>query len=101
MTQKQIAFKLNKHRNTIYKHVKRINNQRLYSIEEIVNKIDSRLQNEIDLMSHRDLIMYRRATAPAPITTETSITGPVILKWEDESSLKDKVQSTPKTKTVP
>jgi len=82
-TQKQISFKLRKHRNTIYRHVKRIREQKLYHVEEIVNKIDNKLTDELDEMIHRDLIAYRRILAPPQIDQTTTIeagTKPFIIK---------------------
>lgn len=66
ITNKQLAFKLGLHRNTITKYVKYIRDNIIKTPEEIVNKIDHKLENELEELSHKNLIAYRRALKPAP-----------------------------------
>jgi len=101
-TKKEIAVNLRVHRNTITNHLKSIKTQPQYSPEEIVNRLDDRLIREIDDMQHRDLIQYRRSIKQPVIKQETTITGPVLVKWlDDDSNINNKVSTSSKTKTVP
>jgi len=43
---------------------------KLYRPEEIVNKIDNKLAEQLNLMAPRDLISYRRAISPPKISFE-------------------------------
>ena len=87
-TQKQISLRLRKHKNTIYRHVKRIRECKIYPVDEVVNKIDNKLTHEINVMTHRDLIAYRRILSPPPIQQVTTLEGgkqPLIIKmWKPD-----------------
>lgn len=86
-TQKEIAISLRKHYNTIYKHVKKIRETQVTSLPEIVNYIDDRLRREIDQMSHRDLINYRRqlTIGDAPL----DVSGSITLTWKKPDATAD------------
>jgi len=85
-TQKEIAIQLRKHRNTVYRHVKRIRDQKVYSVNEVVNKIDNKLTHDINVMLHSNLIAYRRVLSPSE--QKTTIEGgqkPIVVKmWKPE-----------------
>jgi hypothetical protein len=71
---KQIALQLQCHRNTVCKYVKYIRANLVKTSEEIVNKIDDKLEDELERMSHKDLIAYRRALVPERIETKGELT---------------------------
>jgi len=72
ITNLELAFKLKLHRNTISKYRKYIRQTYYKTPQEIVNKIDSRLDEELEAMSHFALLTYRAQLVPkkAEITTE-------------------------------
>jgi len=73
--QREIAELTGRHYNTIYKYVKYIRTNLVRSPEETVNKIDSRLDEELEQMTHHDLIAWRRAITPQKIEAQTEFKG--------------------------
>jgi len=75
ITNQQLALQLKLHRNTISKYRKYIRQNYYKTPEEIVNKIDSRLEDELEAMSHFALLTYRAQLVPrkAEITSTEEI----------------------------
>lgn len=64
ITNKQLVEKYHCHRNTVSKYRNIIRQRQLRTDNEIVNKIDSILEDRLADMEDRDLINYRKAVAP-------------------------------------
>jgi len=90
---KELALQLRCHRNTISKYVKYIRKNYVKTPEEIVNKIDDKLDEELEGMTHRDLIQYRRSVTPTKIEAHSiEETREIKLMWiKNESNTPDKV----------
>lgn len=101
-TQKDIAFELKKHKNTIWRHVKRIREEQVYSVRDMVNRIDDKLIHELNEMKHRDLINYRRILLPPE---EPKPEGEIRYEigWPeiDNGEADSTIQGTSKTETIP
>ena len=77
ITNKKLAFKIKVHRNTISKYRKFIRKNYYKTPQETVNKIDSRLDEELEAMSHFALLMYRSQLVPKKTEFKGEITKKV------------------------
>ena len=96
ITNKEISLNLRLHRNTVSKYRKIIRQTYYKTPEEIVNKIDSKLEEDLEAMVHRDLIAYRRVITPQKIEAKTEIRE-IKLLWEikdEHTHTKDTVSAT-------
>ena len=78
----EMADILQCHPNTISKYVNYIRNNLVRDPSEIVNKIDDKLDEEMEAMTHRNLISYRKAVTPTRIEqkSETELRGELKLE---------------------
>jgi len=74
ITNLQLSMKLKLHRHTISKYRKFIRQNYYKTPQETVNKIDSRLDEELEAMSHFALLMYRGQLVPKKAEIKTEIT---------------------------
>ena len=92
-TNRELSLALKLHRNTISKYRKYIRRNYYKTPEEIVNKIDSRLEDELEAMSHFALLTYRAQLVPKKVEVDQEIRH-IELSWKiDESKTRNKVQS--------
>jgi len=71
ITNNELSLKLLLHRNTISKYRKYIRQTFHKTPQEIVNKIDSRLDEELNGMSHTTILTYRGQLVPKKIEAQT------------------------------
>ena len=64
ITNNELSLTLMLHRNTISKYRKYIRKTYYKTPQEIVNKIDSRLDEELETMNHTALLSYRSQLVP-------------------------------------
>ena len=72
-TNNDIASLVNRHRNTITAHIKWLRKHQIYGDEETLNKIDDRLNNEINSMSVTALLSWRGQLVPKRIESKSDI----------------------------
>jgi len=100
-TQKEIAITLHKHRNTVSRHINYIRQNIIKTPEEIVNKIDDKLNQELNGMTHHDLIAYRRVLLPQQIDVSSQHEPIIIKMWQPDgrsSQEKKEPEQTPDSK---
>jgi len=96
ITNLQLAFILKLHRNTVSKYRKFTRENYYKTPQEIVNKIDSRLDDELEAMSHFALLAYRSQLVPKKMEVKEEITEAVKVEIDlsvysdDEKSILDK-----------
>jgi len=73
ITNRELSLALKLHRNTISKYRKYIRQTYYKTPQEIVNKIDSRLDEELEAMSHFALLTYRSQLVPKKTEVKTEI----------------------------
>lgn len=67
----EIAELTNRHRNTVGRYVRYIRENLVRPPQEIVNKIDDKLQEELENMTNYELIAYRKAITPQKIESKS------------------------------
>lgn len=98
ITNMELSINLKLHRHTISKYRKYIRQNYYKTPEEIVNKIDSRLEDELEAMSHFALLTYRAQLVPRKaeirstqeIHERREISIDLSLYTDDEKSILDK-----------
>jgi len=73
-TQVKIASIVSRHPNTITNHVKWLRAHQLYGDEETLNKIDDRLNDELNNMSIPSLLSWRGQLVPKRIESTSELT---------------------------
>jgi len=71
ITNRELSLNLKLHRNTISKYRKYIRQNYYKTPEEIVNKIDQRLDEDLETMTHATLLTYRGQLVPKKIEAQS------------------------------
>jgi hypothetical protein len=99
ITNNDLAEKYGVHRNRISKYRNILRKRQLRESLEIVNKIDSILEDHLADMEDRDLITYRKQLIPQQIEMKADIRE-IKLEWKLESNPTNPVYTPPETTGV-